>query len=124
MQGFQSRMIVTAMFFLFIFLSGYWLMGSKKPYNGLKLNLHKFLSLGVIAYLIVLLIDVNRVAALLPNEILVGVISAVFFLTLVISGGLLSALKETPAIILVTHRVLPFLTVASTAGLFYFLLIS
>ena len=122
MQEFQSKIIVTALFFLFIFLSGYWLMRLKKPYNGLKLNLHKFLSLGVVAYLIVLLIDVNRSAALLPYEILFGVISAVFFLILVISGGLLSALKETPAFILVTHRVLPYLTIASTAGLFYFLL--
>ena len=121
MQGFQSKIIFTALFFLFIFLSGYWLMRSKKPYNGLKLNLHKFLSLGVVAYLIVLLIDVNRAAALMPNVIFFSAISVAFFLTLIISGGLLSALKETPAFIVVTHRVLPYLTIVSTAGIFYFL---
>lgn len=118
----QSTLIITGLFFLCIFLSGYWLKGSGKPYNGLKLNLHKFLSLGAVAYLIVLVIEVNRAAGLLPPGILFLVISALLFLVLIISGGLLSALKETPLFLQFLHRMLPYLTVAAVAGLLYFLL--
>jgi hypothetical protein len=118
----QSTLIITALFFIFIFLSGFWLKRSGKPYNGLKLNLHKFLSLGAAAYLIVLVIDINRTAGLLPIGIVFLTISALFFLVLIISGGLLSAVKETPLVLQFTHRMLPYLTAAATAGLLYFLL--
>jgi hypothetical protein len=117
-----SNMIIIALFFLCIFLSGYWLKGSKKPYNGLKLNLHKFLSLGAVAYLIVLLMAVNRAAGLQANEIFFLLINAVLFLVLIISGGVLSAIKESPPLVLVLHRLLPFLAIASTTALLYFLL--
>lgn len=122
MQIKLSNMIITALFFLCIFLSGYWLKGSKKPYNGLKLNLHKFLSLGAVAYLIVLLMAVNRAAAFSVNNTVLIIISAVLFLVLIISGGVLSAIKETPPFVLVLHRLLPFLAVVSTTALLYFLL--
>ena len=116
-----SNMIITALFFVCIFLSGYWLKGSNKPYNGLKLNLHKFLSLGVVAYLIVLVIEVNRAVGLQPLEIIFLIISAAILLVLIISGGLLSAIKETPLFVQFLHRMLPFLAVAATAVLLYFL---
>jgi hypothetical protein len=62
------------------------------------------------------------VATLNTIELTAGVVTGLFFLGTIISGGLLSTGKPMPAVILTLHQITPFLTVLSTAATLYLLL--
>jgi ABC-type multidrug transport system permease subunit len=66
--------------------------------------------------------QVNQAAALRVMEWIAGAITGLCFLGLIISGGLVSIEKPMPAILLTMHRILPFLTVFSTAVTLFLLI--
>lgn len=115
------RIAGTGLFFLVIFLSGFWLSKSGKPFNAVILSVHKLVSVAAIVLLAVTIYQVNRVAELSGTEVIVSVVTGLLFLVTIISGGLLSISKPMPAAILVMHRITPFLTVLSTAVTLYLL---
>ena len=115
------RIAGTGLFFLVIFLSGFWLSKSGKPFNAVILSVHKLISVAAIVLLAVTIYQVNRVAELSGIEIIVSVVTGLLFLVTIISGGLLSTSKPMPTAILIMHRITPFLTVLSTAVTLYLL---
>ncbi len=123
MNTIQVNMIGTGLFFLLILLSGLWMKKSGKPYSAIKLNIHKFISLGAVAFLI---IRINQVFQGTKPESLIlflVVVSGLLVLIALISGGLVSVEQKMPAFVLPLHRVTSFLLLCSTAALFYFLFI-
>jgi hypothetical protein len=110
-----------ALIFVVIFLSGYWLSRSGKPYSMLVLTVHKLLAVGTFVYLIVTLIRANRADTLHAYTVIAGVVSGVFFLSLIATGGLLSSEVQTPAFVSTLHKVAPYLTLLSTAVTLYLL---
>ena len=118
----QIRIVGTGLFFLFIFLSGIWLSHSGKPLNVIILTIHKLISLAAVVFLVITLYQINQVAKLSAIELVAGVIAGLFFLSAIVTGGLLSTSKPMPAAILTVHQVTPFLTVLSTAVTLYLLL--
>jgi hypothetical protein len=62
------------------------------------------------------------VATLSTIELTAGVVTGLFFLSTIVSGGLLSTGKPMPAVILTMHQITPFLTVFSAAVTLYLLL--
>jgi hypothetical protein len=118
----QIRIAGTGFLFLFIFISGFWLSKSGKPYNVIILTIHKLISLAAVAFLAITIYQINQVAKLNTIELTAGVITGLFFLDAIVSGGLLSTDKPMPVVILRMHQITPFLTVLSTAATLYLLL--
>jgi hypothetical protein len=118
----QLRIVGTTLFYLFIFLSGFWLTRSGKPYSVIVLTIHKLISLAAVVFLVITIYQANQVAKLSAIELTAGVVTGLFFLGTIATGGLLSVDKPMPAIVLWLHRIMPFLTVLSTAATLYLLL--
>jgi hypothetical protein len=116
------RGVGAGLFFLFIFLSGFWLSRSGKPFNGVILTIHKLISLAAAVFLVITMVRINQVAALSGIEMTTVVVTGLLFLGTGITGGLLSIDKPMPAAILTIHQITPFLTVLSTAATLYLVL--
>ncbi|MBN1814612.1 MAG: hypothetical protein JXA14_22420 [Anaerolineae bacterium] len=113
--------IVAGLVFVVIFASGYWLSRAGKPYNAIVLTVHKLISLAAVVLLVIIMIQSNRVAALSAIELVAGVVTGLFLLSLIATGGLLSIDKQMPAVVLRLHRIAPYLTVVAAAVTLYLL---
>ena len=115
----DNKFIIAGTFFVFILLSGFWVSHSGKPINTFILTVHKLISLAAVVYLA---ITVYRIHQVTPLNLVVTIASAVtllLFLTLIATGGLLSAAKSTPGIILNIHQIMPYLVILSTTATLY-----
>jgi len=117
----QIRIAGTGFLFLLTFISGFWLSRSGKPFNAIVLTIHKLISLAAAVFLGIAMYQTNQVAALSTIQLTAGVVTGLFFLDAIVSGGLLSTDKPMPAAILTMHRITPFLTVLSAAVTLYLL---
>ena len=113
--------IVAGLIFVVIFASGYWLSRAGKPYNVIVLTVHKLISLAAVVFLVIFMIQSNRVAALSAMELVAGVATGLFLLGLMVTGGLLSVDKQMPPVVLRLHQIAPYLTVAAAAVALYLL---
>ena len=109
--------------FLVIILSGYWLSRSGKPYSTIVFTVHKLVALAAIVLLGVTVHRINQVGALSAVEVLAAIVTGLFFLGTMGTGGALSipSDKAIPAIVHKLHQVTPYLTVLSTAVTLYLL---
>lgn len=111
-----SLIAVIAIALIVVFLLGFRLTRSGRPYSGLILTVHK---LAALAVLVILALLVGRAARTAPLDAVVWIASlsaAVFFVVAIISGGLLSTDKTLPPAIKALHRVSPFLAVLAGAA--------
>ena len=122
MDAIQIKFFATGLFLLFIFLSGLWVSRSGKPYNVFIFNIHKFIGLGMGAFLITTVYRFNQAVPLSPIETTSIVITVLLFLITVAAGGLLSVEKEMPLLVSLVHKFSPYLIVLSTAATLYLLL--
>jgi len=122
MTSIQVRLIETGLFLLCMFLSGFWLSRSGKPYPGGKFNLHKFIGLGTGAFLIVMVYRAYQVAPLEPEQVWAIAITALLFIINVIAGGLVSLSKPMPGAVKLIHKVFPYLCTLGTGVTVYLLL--
>lgn len=60
----QLRVIGAGFFYLFIFVSGFWLSRSGKPYNGIVFNIHKLIALVAVVFLVITMCQINQIARL------------------------------------------------------------
>jgi hypothetical protein len=123
MSSIQLKIICAGLLFLFIFLFGFWLNRSGKPYNVIVFTIHKLIALGTVVYLATIIYRVQQVTPLPPNQILIIVVTAVCFVATFATGALLSIDKTMPVIVLRLHQVTPLLTLLSTFVTLYLLLI-
>lgn len=123
MNANQYRFVVAGAFFLLILLSGYWLSRSGKPYSTIVFTVHKLVALAAIVVLGVTVYRINRAGALSALELLAAIMTGLFFLGTMVTGGMLSVPtdKAMPAIVHKLHQVTPYLTVLSTAVTLYLL---
>lgn len=131
MNIFSSEITGAGLFFLFIFLSGFWLSRSGKPYGTLIFTVHKFIALAAIVFLISIVYRQGQAAALDSLEISAIVVSAVIFVAIIAAGGLLSIAaagsvkgmsQSVQTASLMAHRILPYLATLSSAVSLYLLL--
>jgi hypothetical protein len=108
------RIVGVVLFFLFIILSGFWLSKSGRPFNAGILTIHKLISIGAVVFLAITIYKVNKASSLTTIDIISVVVTGVFFLITIITGGLVSALKTTPMAILRVHQITPWLTALSS----------
>jgi uncharacterized membrane protein len=118
----QLRVAGAGLFALLIFLSGFWLNRSGKPYNGIIFNIHKLIALAAVILFVITLYRTNQMAGVSPVELVASVVTGLFILGLFVTGALLSIDKPMPAIVLQLHHITPYLALLSTAATFFLLL--
>ncbi len=122
MNIFQLRFVNIGLFFLLIFASGYWLHHSGKPYGAILFNAHKLIGFGLFVLLVVRIYQLNLTTPLSGLEWITCVVAALSFIATIVFGGLISIDKTMPAFVSLAHKVLPYLTLLSTAFSLYLLL--
>lgn len=119
-----AKFLLFGLLFIVIFITGFWLSRSGKPYGVILFNLHKLIGLGAGIYLGVTIYNANKVTPLAPAQIAALVITGIFFLLTIVAGGLVSVaatggLKQFQTVISTAHKILPYLTVLSSAATLY-----
>jgi hypothetical protein len=108
--------------FLLIIISGIWLTKAGRPYSPVLFNVHKLISLagvGVTGIVVYNLFNSLDVGPLLWTFIIV---TGLFFVVLIVTGGLLNLDKPVYNLLRTIHRILSAVSVILTAVIFYFLL--
>lgn len=117
-----SRVAITGGLFLFIFVSGFWLSRSGKPYHAALFNVHKLIALGAVVFLILTVTQIHKTVPFNTLRIIALAVTALCVLVMFVSGGLLSVDKTFPEFVKVLHRVFPYLTALSASAVLYLLL--
>jgi hypothetical protein len=123
MNTLLSKAVPMGISFLLIFLSGFWLSRSGKPYPGIIFNIHKFIVLGTFVYLALTVNKIHAAAPLSPVSTSAIVITVLCFAGMMVTGGLLSINKPMPAAVSMIHKLFPYSTLLSTSAAMFFLLI-
>lgn len=116
------KFIATIILFLLMILSGMMMTRKGKPYNVFLFNVHKLLSLGALVLIVLTVISYSNEFRLTTTYLLLMILSAGIFIILLITGGLLNAKKETPSILLYTHRISPILLTILMIFMYYIML--
>ena len=108
--------------FLLIIISGIWLTKTGKPYNPVLFNVHKLISLGGVVFTGIVVYNLLREIEIRPLIWALVILTGVFFIVLIVTGGLLNLDKPFYNLLRTIHRILPAVFVILTAVIFYFLL--
>jgi hypothetical protein len=122
MNPLQLRFVSAGLFFMLILPSGLWLSHAGKPYSAILFNAHKLIGFGLFVFLIINVYQVNQATPLSTLELTTCLIAGLFFLATIVTGGLVSVDKVMPAVVSLSHKLLPYLTVLSTIASLYLLL--
>jgi hypothetical protein len=118
----QLKVASAGLFFLFIFLSGFWLSNSGRPINVIILTIHKLIALAALVFLTITIYQVNQVTRLSNLELIASIATGLFFIGTIITGGLLSLARPMPGFVLRLHQITPVLIVLSAGVTLYLLL--
>lgn len=121
MNTLQTRILSAGIFFLLIFLAGFRLARTGKPYSLILFNAHKLIAVAALIYLVLSIIQLHRAAPLAAVQIAAASVMAVLFIAAIVTGGLVSAMNPAPDFVKLLHKLLPYLTVLSTAVVLYLL---
>jgi hypothetical protein len=128
----QLRIIGVGILSLLIFLTGYWLSRLGKPLGTIPLNIHKLIALADAVLLVVTVYWINQSAPLPPVVLTAVIVGMVFFAATIVTGGLVSILAtggfenippSARAMMSLSHKILPYLTLLSTGAALYLALI-
>jgi hypothetical protein len=122
MNTMTTKLIAAGVLSIFTLLSGVWLSHSGKPYNTAIFTIHKLIAVATVVVIGMNVVNLYKSLDIRTFVVFFGIaISALFFLSLAITGGLLS-LDILPQVALRIHQVVPLLAVAASAMTLYILL--
>lgn len=116
-----SKLASTGLFFVFIFLSGFWLSRKGRPYSMLVITVHKLIALAAGVFLGLTIYRIHQVTPLSIVQIIAVVITVLLFAVNVATGSLLSTNKAMPEVVSIINKFFPYLTVVSTGVMLYLL---
>ncbi len=119
MKPIESRFVVAGLLILFTILSGYWVSHSGKPLNVVIFTIHKLIALAAVIVIGVTLYQLRTGTEMRLPLVSAMVLTGLFFLLLFVSGALLSLDKPVQGVVLIYHRVGPYLATLSTAATLY-----
>jgi hypothetical protein len=123
MDAVQTKFFITGLFFIAIFLLGYWNSRRGRPYNSLLFNAHKLIALAALVYLSITVYQANQTAPLNAQQILAAGVSLALFIATIIFGGLVILEKPASMAARWVHRLFPYLTALSSLGTLYLVLV-
>lgn len=118
MSASVTRLAWPALFFVGIFGSGFWLTRAGRPYNGALFTIHKLIALAAVVFLAVTIYRLGRPAGLGGGQLAAVIGAGLCFVALIVTGGLLSALKVPPPATRVVHHILPYLALLTNVAAF------
>lgn len=120
MSPLVQKIILNSVFFLFLFVTGFWVSKSGKPVNVIKMNVHKFIALGTAVFVGISIFRLQQGSDWSPLKIGAVVISGVLAVATIVTGGLASLARPLPAVTVI-HKVTPYLVLLSTMALYLLL---
>lgn len=120
MTAIQPKLISIGLLFVVIFIFGYLLSGQGKPYNALLFNAHKLIALGTMVFLVVQVYHQHQITPLDSSQLTWMISTVVIAIITIVIGGLLNSDLNLPAVLRFTHKIFPYLTLASSAASAYF----
>jgi hypothetical protein len=114
-----SRIAVIGALFLLTLAFGVWLSHTGKPYSSLLFNIHKLIALGAVIVTGITVYQARATVTIGSFTFVASVATGLLFVTLFVSGALLSIGKPDSAAILIVHRVAPWLAVITAALTLY-----
>ena len=121
LNSMSNRIMITGVLYVVIFGFGFLLTRFGNPYSTVLLTVHKLASIAVVFVVYKSFSTVHQAAGLNSMLIIVGVITGIAFIGTVATGGLISIGGDIPQLVYSVHRVMPLLTVISTAACLYLL---
>jgi hypothetical protein len=121
MGAFQFRVVTTGLFLLLVFLSGFIISRSGSPYDTTLLSFHQVMAFAALIFLAISLYRIGRMAAFNAVELMVCVVTGLFFFGAIISGGLIIGEKPIPELAPMFHKLFAFLSAFFAALIFYLL---
>ena len=120
MKIIDLKLVFTTLLFIFVFISGIMLSKYGRPLNIVLFTIHKVISILALILTIIVIYHLLRGVDLKAIDYSIILVTSIFFLSAIITGGLLSIEKMTNDIILVSHKVLSILTLISITFTVYF----
>ena len=114
------KLVTNSIIFIVTVISGIWLSKLGKPYKPLVFNIHKFIALAFIIYAILISRGIYKTIQMNPLLWILLILSGIFILLALISGGILSAKEELLNSISLTHKLSSTLALFSIIGWYYF----
>ena len=114
-----SKLISVGAFFLFIFLSGFWMSRAGRPHGMLPVTVHKLIGLALGVYLGWMVYQTHKTIPLSSIQIIAVVVTVLFFAVNVATGSLLSTNKPMPEVVSLINKWFPYLTAVSTGVMIY-----
>lgn len=111
-----NKTLLIGVFFLMIFVTGLWVRAGGRPISGLRLNIHKFIALGVLVFAALTINQLRQGLTLSPLALALIIAAAFFFISTIVGGGLVSLEKPPHIALAIYHWVGPVLTALSTLG--------
>jgi hypothetical protein len=122
MNATTTKLIAAGVLSIFTLLSGVWLSHSGKPYSTAIFTIHKLIAVATVIVIGMSIVNLYKSLDIRTFVlVLVIAISAVFFLSLAVTGGLLS-LDILPQVALKIHQMVPLLAMAASAMTLYLLM--
>jgi len=119
MDNLLVQIVVITLLFVIVFVSGYRLTRTGKPYSTIIFNIHKLISLAVIAVLVVQMYNTYQISKLGFVEWTCSLFTGSILIIAIISGGILSIEKSMPDVIKKIHKLVAYLALLLTAFTLY-----
>lgn len=103
----QVRLILLAVAAVIVFVTGFLLTRTARPYSTGLLTVHKLVDLAGIVFVAVLAIGALRAGETMALDWVLVIAALLLALATLASGGVVSASENVASWILVAHRVLP-----------------
>ena len=111
MEQVTTLSIISGVLAILLILSGIRLRLSGEPYKFIMLNAHKLLSAGIIALLVIVTIQHQKEIDVGFKGISLFILSALFLITAIGTGGILTVESKSKNTIKILHRISSVLTV-------------
>lgn len=121
MGAVASRIVTTGLLLVLTLVSGIWLSHSGKSLNVAIFTAHKLVALATVIYA-AMTFNYLRQGLDIRTVVIAAIgVTAVLFLSLFVSGALLSLGKPLPIVVLITHRMVSVLLTISITATTYLL---
>lgn len=115
MKILDPRIITAAVLFVLIIASGFWVTKLGRPLHTGPMAVHKLAAIACLVFMIIIIRSMAKGAALDPLTVAFIVLTFAFFAVMIATGGMLSFEKTWPGFIKLTHKIVPYLTLAASA---------
>lgn len=119
MNASVSRIVLIGVLFLLTLAFGLWLSHAGKPYSSLLFNIHKLIALGAVIVTAITVYQARANVTIGSFTFAAVVATGLLFVALFVSGALLSIGRTDAAVILIVHRVAPWLVIITATLTLY-----